>query len=143
MKDIYRDIIDLPHHVSNKRPQMPRLNRAAQFAPFAALTGYDAAVTETARTTDRRIELDENERQEIDRRLGILLARLPEQTDISITYFKPDERKSGGAYISAAGQIKKIDEYERCVVFFDGAVIPICDILCIEGEIFSKIQDDD
>lgn len=143
MKDIYRDIIDLPHHVSNKRPQMPRLNRAAQFAPFAALTGYDAAVTETARTTDRRIELDENERQEIDRRLGILLARLPEQTDISITYFKPDERKSGGAYISAAGQIKKIDEYERCVVFFDGAVIPICDILCIEGEIFSKMQDDD
>lgn len=143
MKDIYRDIIDLPHHVSNKRPQMPRLNRAAQFAPFAALTGYDAAVTETARTTDRRIELDENERQEIDRRLGILLARLPEQTDICITYFKPDERKSGGAYISAAGQIKKIDEYERCVVFFDGAVIPICDILCIEGEIFSKMQDDD
>ena len=93
----YDDIIDLPHHVSETHPPMSRADRAAQFSPFAALTGYDAAVRETARMTERRIELDEGVKAELNARLNCILEHLSEHPQVSITYFMPDEKKSGGA----------------------------------------------
>ncbi len=133
----YDDIINLPHHVSSKRPRMSMIDRAAQFSPFAALTGYDAAVKETARLTDQRIELDENEKSALDERLRIAVEL--GSPEITITFFKPDERKAGGAYIATTGAIKKIDSYERLVVMKDGLKIPIDEISSIEGEIFNSI----
>lgn len=128
MKD-YSDIIDHPHHVSRKRPQMSMHDRAAQFSPFAALTGFDAAVAEEARVTDRRIELEEDERQRLNERIQILAEHIEEQPEVSITYFVPDERKEGGAYVMETGVLKKIDEYEHMLVMTDGTKIPIREII--------------
>ncbi len=140
MSTPYDDILLLPHHVSEKHPPMSRLDRAAQFSPFAALTGYDAAVQETARLTDRRIELDEGERAAIDQRLMLLQERLPEPTEVTITYFVPDKKKAGGAYVSVSGTVKKIDDYERMVILRNGTSIPIDDILHINGKLFDGIE---
>lgn len=140
MNTPYDDILHLPHHVSEKHPSMSRLDRAAQFSPFAALTGYEAAVEETARLTDRRIELDEGEKEAIDHRLMLLQERLPEPTEVTITYFVPDKKKTGGAYVSVSGTVKKIDDYERMVILRDGTNIPIDDILHINGELFDGIE---
>ena len=96
----YDDIIDLPHHVSATRPQMSRLDRAAQFAPFAALTGYGAAIKETARLTDERTERSESELSELNERIHILTERIDEHPEVEIIYFKPDERKDAGAYLT-------------------------------------------
>lgn len=134
----YDDIINMPHHVSSKRQRMSMIDRAAQFSPFAALTGYDAAVKETARLTDKRIELDEYEKAALDEKLRIALEN-PEE-EITITYFKPDVKKDGGAYISNTGKIKKIDDYERVVVLIDGLKIPIEDITEIEGALFNSVE---
>lgn len=134
-KHKYDDIINMPHHVSSKRKRMSMIDRAAQFSPFAALTGYDAAVKETARLTDKRIELDEYEKAVLDEKLRIAL-KYPDE-EITITYFKPDERKDGGAYISAVGKIKKLSDYERVVVLCNGLKIPVENIIKIEGEFFS------
>lgn len=144
MNTPYDDILLLPHHVSEKHPPMSRLDRAAQFSPFAALTGYEAAVEETARLTDRRIELDEGEKATIDQRLTLVQERLPDPIKVTITYFVPDKKKVGGAYVNVSGTVKKIDDYERTVVLRDGTNIPIIDILCIDGEIFDgmKMEDD-
>ncbi len=134
----YEDIIHLPHHVSKKHPQMSMLDRAAQFSPFAALTGYDAAVEETARLTDRRIELDEYEAQHLDERLQELSEHLPEHPEVSITYFLPDARKDGGEYITVTGCVKKIDHYERRIILMDGTLIPIHEVIQINGELFYR-----
>ena len=107
----YNDIIDLPHHISTTRPRMSMLDRAAQFSPFAALTGYDAAIKETGRLTGQRIELTEECRAVLDRKQQVLLENLAEHPEVSVTYFVPDERKSGGAYVTVAGRVKKVDEY--------------------------------
>ena len=139
MSDNYEDIKHLPHHVSKTRPQMPSIDRAAQFAPFAALTGYDDAVKETARLTDQRIELDEGTKVILNDKLRIAVDRAEEQPEVSITYFLPDQRKSGGAYITVKAVIKRIDEYERLVVFTDKTTIPIDDICEIEGDIFKDL----
>ena len=96
----YDDIINLPHHVSSKRPQMPILERAAQFLPFSALTGYEDAVKETARLTDTRIELEESEKDLLNTKLHVLLDNLATEPKVKITYFLPDGRKSGGKYVS-------------------------------------------
>ena len=136
----YEDILHLPHHVSEKHPPMSRLDRAAQFSPFAALTGYEAAVEETARLTDRRIELDESEKGAIDQRLTLVQERLPVPTEVTITYFIPDKKKAGGAYVNISGTVKKIDDYERMVILRDGTSIPIDDILHINGELFDDIE---
>lgn len=128
MKD-YSDIIDHPHHVSRTHPQMSMHDRAAQFSPFAALTGFDAAVAEEARVTDRRIELEEDERQRLNERLRILSEHIEEQPEVSITYFVPDERKDGGAYVTNTGALKKIDEYEHVLIMTDGVKIPIREII--------------
>ena len=139
MTNSYDDIIHLPHHVSATRPQMPIIDRAAQFTPFAALTGHDAAIKETARLTDERVELDESMKAALNDRLLMIAERIKEQPEIAITYFQPDEKKSGGAYVTAAGIAKKIDEYDRVVLMTDSTEIPIDEIISIDGEIFETM----
>lgn len=132
-KDIheYDDIINLPHYQSATRPHMSVHDRAAQFSPFAALTGYEAAVSETARLTEGKIELDEDAKAALDEKLGFLQESARGQ-QVSITYFQPDVRKAGGAYLSVSGTIKKIDSYERVIALEDGTLIPVDDILDIQ-----------
>ncbi|MBO5649011.1 MAG: hypothetical protein J6S76_03760, partial [Clostridia bacterium] len=107
-KSKYEDIIDLPHHVSYRHPRMSRIDRAAQFAPFAALTGYEAAVRETARLTEGQKELDETALAVLNEKLRLLADFLEDRAQVSITYFRPDERKKGGAYLSAEGAVKAV-----------------------------------
>ena len=135
-KDEYSDIIDLPHHVSATRPRMSMIDRAAQFSPFAALTGYDAAIKETGRLTDRRIELSEEARTVLDRKQQYLLEHFSEQPEVSVTYFVPDKRKDGGAYVTSTSSVKKVDDYLRLMTMTDGTNIPLDEIVDIEGEIF-------
>ena len=133
----YDDIMNLPHHQSQRRPHMPLSDRAAQFSPFAALTGHDAAIKETARLTDKRVELDEGEKAYLNDRLLIVDEHLDEGPEISITYFLPDGRKAGGAYVIETGIVKKIDEYEHSVVMQNSIIIPIDDIVAIDGALFN------
>lgn len=133
------DIIHLPHHVSATRPRMSAIDRAAQFSPFAALTGYGAVIKETARLTDERVELDESMKGALNDRLQIIADRMKEHPEIVITYFQPDTKKSGGAYVTAIGTAKKIDKYERLVVMTDGVVVPIDEIISIEGQLFDTM----
>lgn len=128
MKTPYDDIIYLPHHVSRNHPQMPLRDRATQFAPFAALTGYEAALGETARLSVERRELDVQEAEELNRRLVALIARLSERPEVTIEYFVPDERKSGGAYVSVTGVVRHISVSERLLVMEDGTEIPMEDV---------------
>lgn len=139
MTGAYDDIIDLPHPTSTKHPRMSAIDRAAQFSPFAALTGHDAAIRETARLTDRKIELDEDAKIELDRKLQIIAEHLPERPEVRITYFQADERKAGGSYEKIIGSIKKIDEFQRAVVFADGASIDIDDIIEIESTVLRPL----
>lgn len=127
----YDDIIHLPHHVSSTRPQMSMMDRAAQFSPFAALVGYDAAIKETARLTDQKIELDDCAKEEINDKIQLITEHLSEDFEVVITYFQPDSRKARGAYVDAAGLVKKVDEYERLILFRDGKKIPIDNVLDI------------
>jgi hypothetical protein len=136
----YDDIIGLPHHVSATRPQMSRANRAAQFSPFAALTGYDAAVIETARLTERKTELSEEAIAELDMKLNMLADMIDSQSQITITHFVPDTKKDGGSYIATTGTIKRIDGYERVVMMAGGEKIEISNILNIDSEIFNTID---
>ena len=138
----YDDIINLPHHVSTTRAHMSDINRAAQFSPFAALTGYDAAIKETGRLTDERVELDEYTKEHLNDRLQIIADQLKEHPEISVTYFQPDAKKDGGAYVTASGTVKKIDIYERIVLMTDDTTIPIYEIISIEGQIFEVMSDD-
>ena len=138
-KELYADIINLPHHELTTRQRMPRINRAASFAPFAALTGYDDAVRETARLTSERIELDEGTKEILNNKLRIALDKAGEQPEISITYFLPDKKKSGGAYVTVKAVIRRIDEFERLVIFTDKSSIPIDDIYEIEGDIYNNL----
>ena len=138
MNEPYDDIIGLPHPMSNKHPQMTLIDRAAQFSPFAALTGYEGAVKETARLTDERLELDEYEKEILNGKLQLIAERLSERPEAEITYFQPDERKAGGAYVSAAGTVKKLLTHEHIVIMEDGTRIPIEDISEIKGDIFSE-----
>ena len=136
----YEDIINLPHHISPTRQQMPMSDRAAQFSPFAALTGYDAAIKETRRLTDERIELDVEALSALDMKYQLLMEALDEAPEVTITYFRPDERKAGGKYVSAVGAVKKIDDFERRITMQDGAKIPMDDVLSIDGELFSSLE---
>ena len=140
MNGKYDEIMGLPHHVSKTRPQMPMSDRAAQFAPFAALTGYDSAIKETGRLTDERIELDVEALSALDMKYQILMEALDEAPEVTITYFQPDERKAGGKYVSAVGAVKKIDDFERRITMRDGTRIPMDDVLSIDGEMFSSLE---
>lgn len=136
MKDQYDDIINLPHHVSKTRPQMSMVDRAAQFSPFAALTGYDAAIKETGRLTDEKVNLSEEEKEALDRKQQILMEWLGDHPALTITFFVPDGKKSGGAYMTKSGNLKKIDEFERVMLLTDGTKIPLDDVVEIESELF-------
>ena len=118
---------------------MDKINRAAQFAPFAALTGYDEAVIETARLTDSKLELDEYTKEELNRKLNFISENIDDLPETSITYFVPDKKKSGGKYVTKKGYIKRIREYESDVVFDDGTEILINDIIHIENDLISEI----
>ena len=135
----YDDILHLPHPTSKKHPRMPISDRAAQFSPFAALTGHRAAVEETARVTDRRIELDEDAKEQLDQTLQLLLERIDEQPEITVTWFSPDKKKAGGQYHTATGKLKRIDSREGRLTLTDGNQIPLEDLLEIRSESF---QDD-
>ncbi len=136
----YDGIINLPHKQSFKRPQMSRIDRAAQFAPFAALTGYDDAITETGRLTDEKIEMSEEMLNVLNMKFQLLSDSLGEDNEVIFTYFKPDKKKKGGAYVTATGIVKKLDDYERLITLYDGTKIPMDDIFSIEGELFRIIE---
>ena len=125
MNNRYDEIMGLPHHVSKTRPQMPMSDRAAQFAPFAALTGYDSAIKETGRLTNERIELDEEALTALDRKYQLLIEALDDAPEVTIIYFQPDERKAGGQYVSATGVVKKVDTFGRRILLQDGTRIPL------------------
>ena len=133
----YDDIIHLPHPVSTKHPQMSVTDRAAQFSPFAALTGYDAAIKETARLTEERVELDEEVKLRLYDKLRMVQEKLIEQPELLVTYFQADSRKYGGCYITVRGSVKKIDVYEQVLVLTEGLQIPIRDIYELDGELFN------
>ena len=136
MKGPYDDIIHLPHHVSATHPHMSMAERAAQFSPFAALTGYEDVLTETARKTEQKIELDETMKAELDRKLHLLAEHVQNPPSISITYFQSDEYKEGGQYITQSCRIKKINSMTQVIQTTDGLQIPICDLLKIESDLF-------
>lgn len=125
----YDDIINLPHHVSKTRPKMPLEQRSAQFAPFAALTGYEDEISETGRLTTDRIELNEEAKQLLDRTLQAIAKKISTRPAVTITYFVPDTKKDGGAYITVSGNIKKIDKYKNIIVLTDKTEIPINNII--------------
>lgn len=128
----YDDIINLPHHVSKTRPKMSLEQRSAQFAPFSALTGYEDEIAETGRLVDGRIDLDEEIKQMLDRKLQKITDSIKEQPRATITYFVPDNKKDGGKYFTATGKIKKIDKYKNVIILVDGTEIPLNDVVDIE-----------
>lgn len=140
MNGKYDEIMELPHHVSKTRPQMPMSDRAAQFAPFAALTGYDSAIKETGRLTDERIELNEEALTALDMKYQLLMDAFDDAPEVTITYFQPDERKTGGKYITATGTVKKVDDFERRITMQNGTKILMDDVLNIDGELFSSLE---
>ena len=131
----YDDILDLPHPTSKKHPRMSMAARAAQFAPFAALTGYGDAIKETARLTDQQLALDENEKARLNEKLQLLRQHLPERPLVTITYFVPDTKKAGGSYQTITGFVKKLQEYEHRLIMTDGTIIPIDAIIELYGDI--------
>lgn len=136
----YDDIINMPHHVSASRPRMSMIDRAAQFSPFAALSGYGEAVAETARLTDRKIEIDETDQAILDMKQRILMDAILEHPLITVTYFKKDERKDGGKYLTVSGELKKIDEYERTIILATGEQIGFDDVYDISSDLFRGLE---
>ncbi len=138
----YDDIINLPHPVSTKHPQMSLADRAAQFSPFAALTGHEAAIAETARLTDTRPVLDESRKMELNDKLQVILGHISLNPEIAVTYFIPDEKKAGGSYHQVLGIIKKYDEAGHTLIMENGSIIPIDDILELESSLFEYLEND-
>lgn len=136
MNGKYDDIINLPHKKSATRPHMTMLQRAAQFSPFAALTGHGDAIKETARLTEKKIELGEDCKERLNERLQLIREQLNAEPEVTITYFLADDKKDGGMYVEATGIVKKIDEYVKTVLLHDGTKIPMDDIVDIEGSLF-------
>lgn len=132
MDDNYSDIINQPHHTSKTRKRMSQSNRAAQFAPFAALTGHDASIREAARLTDKKIELDDKSQEILNMKLNLLKEHLKERPEITVTYFVPDTKKEGGAYVEYSGTIRVIDEIENTLIFTDKTTINIETILIMK-----------
>lgn len=139
----YEDIINLPPHISKKHPQPTMMDRAARFAPFAAITGYEEMVLEEARITEERIDLDEGTLSILNEKLNMIQEFIDEEPEITITYFEPDKKKSGGAYIDITGTVKRIDEYEHLVIMTDGKKIRVEDIYDLESDLFYSLGVDD
>lgn len=135
----YDDILHLPHPTSKKHPRMPISDRAAIFSPFAALTGHAAAIQETARLTDQKMELDEDTKAELDRRQAILLEHIAEQPEVTITWFCPDEKKSGGAYVVTVGRLKRVDETAGTLRLADGMTIALDEIVDLQSDLFQGL----
>jgi len=135
----YEDIVNLPPHISKKHPQPTMLERAARFAPFAAITGYEEMVLEEARVTDERIDLDEGTLSLLNEKLNMIQEFLDEEPEIKILYFEPDKRKTGGTYVTVTGIVKRIDEYEQLVIMTDGKKIRIGDIYGLESDLFYSL----
>lgn len=121
----YDDILYLPHPVSGKRPQMPLIDRAAQFSPFSALTGHEEAIEETARRTDHQVELDESTRARLDEELQWIIHQMENHPKVKVTYFVPDEKKAGGKYVTCVDSVKKVDCYKREIQMENGTVVSI------------------
>ena len=136
--DKYNDIINLPHHVSPDRRQMSMIDRAAQFSPFAALTGHSEAIDEVARFTENAPFLDENTKDILNEKLQLIADSLSNESIVSITFFRPDAKKSGGAYIIKNGTVKSIDSFNRELHFADNTHIPIDSIIEIHGRMFNS-----
>lgn len=137
----YNDIINLPHYRSKKRPHMSAHDRAGQFSPFAALTGHDEAIKETARLTDKKTELDETTKAILDEKFRFIMEHIYDQPEITVTYFIPDSSKSGGMYVDYTGGVKKYDYHNRILQFTDNTEINVDDISEIESSIFPKVFD--
>ena len=135
----YEDIVNLPPHISKKHPQPSMMDRAARFAPFAAIAGYEEMVLEEARVTEERVDLDEGALSLLNEKLNMIQEFLDEEPEVTITYFEPDKKKSGGAYVSVTGVVKRIDEYEHLVTLTDGKKIRIEDIYALESELFYSL----
>ena len=129
----------MPHHVSHTRPRMSNSERAAQFSPFAALTGYDAAVKETERLTDSKLELTDDEKSALNEKLQIIMENIDSEPFVTVTYFEPDKRKEGGKYISKSGKVKTIDSYTRSIVFADKTSVGIDTVININSSILNMI----
>jgi len=129
--DKYEDIINLPHHVSKKHPRMSLEARSAQFAPFAALTGYDEVIKETARLINQRIEINEELKAVLDEKLLLLKEQIHTKPNITVTYFVPDYKKDGGEYVTVTGKVFKIDEYKQKIILENKIEIPISEIVKI------------
>ena len=136
----YDDIINLPNPTPTCKPRMSALDRAAQFAPFAALTGYEAVVAEAARLTDDRLELSEDMKIILNDKMQMIVDNIDKEPFVTIKYFVPDKRKAGGAYVEVSGIVKEIDEYERCIVMTDGIKIPIEQVRAIDGELLNCFE---
>lgn len=139
----YEAIVNLPPHISKKHPQPTMMDRAARFAPFAAITGYEEMVLEEARITEERIDLDEGALSILNEKLNMIQEFIDEEPEVTITYFEPDKKKSGGAYIDITGTVKKIDEYECLVIMTDGKKIRVEDIYGLESDLFYSLGVDD
>lgn len=139
----YEDIVNLLPHISKRHPQPTMMDRAARFAPFAAITGYEEMVLEEARVTEERIDLDEGALSHLNEKLNMIQEFLDEEPEVTITYFEPDKKKSGGAYVSITGTVKRIDEYEHLVLMTDGKKIKIEEIYNIQGDLFYTLGVDD
>ena len=137
----YADIIDLPHHVSEARSHMTPLERAAQFAPFAALTGYDAAIAESARLTDEKTALGDWAMAELNDKINFLQACAQDHPLLTVTYFLPDEKKTGGEYVTVSGKLKKLRLFERELLLSGQSPIPLDDIQALRGEVFAEINE--
>lgn len=132
-KDNYEDIINMPHHISERHPQMSIEARAAQFAPFAALTGYSDAVKETSRITEKRIEIDEELKLQLNTKLQKIIKNINTNPKITFTYFIYDDKKEGGKYINKTGCVKKIDITNEYIILTDKTKIPINEIININN----------
>jgi hypothetical protein len=135
----YEDIVNLPPHISKKHPQPSMMDRAARFAPFAAITGYEKMVLEEARVTEERIDLDEGTLSLLNEKLNMIQEFLDEEPEVTITYFEPDKKKSGGTYVTITGIVKRIDEYEHLVIMTDGKKIRVEDIYAIGSDLFYSL----
>lgn len=138
MTDKYNDIINLPHYEPKYHPRMSMQAKAAQFSPFAALTGYEAAIHETGRLTEEQAEISENQNEELNQKLTYLM-NCGDHPEISVTYFEADQKKSGGAYLTKTSSLSRVDEYTQLLVLSDGSSIKLSSILALEGEIFDTL----
>ena len=136
----YKDIINFPHYQSKKRPHMSNYDRAAQFSPFAALTGHDEAIRETSRQTDRRVELEETEKAMLNDKFSYIMEHIDAQPEISVTYFVADEHKDGGKYVDFTGVVKKYDYHNKILHFSDCTQVYVYDIINIESDILPKYE---